>query len=100
MKSQYDQELIAGIQKAIDELDHFEWSDIMLDDNLNIIFTPAVSKIFEDLEWILTNLDHVEYGPARYWYFDTFEDNNQALASWLSEHFDDNWAKVAEYVEW
>jgi len=82
---------IVAIKTAMLELGDVDWKEA-LDFN---------SPMFEDCEWLLTNLDEIGNGtPERLWYYNRFEDNNEEFADWVEAWFGPRWAKIAKRVEW
>ena len=86
----YEAEVITGLRSAMHDLGNFNWEEAL----------DPQTQTFLDLEFALTNLDDVDYGKARNWYYDTFEDNNMLFEQWIELWFGPLWAKVAREISW
>ena len=88
---QLEAKVIVGIKTAMNDLGSVDWKEALDFD----------SPMFEDCEWLLTNLDEIgNCTPERRWYYERFEDNNEDFASWVEGWFGPLWAKIANRVEW
>lgn len=89
--TKFEAEVVNGLRVAMRELGDFSWEEAL----------DTETATFTDVEWVLTNLDEIDNGsPERFWYYNTFEDQNEKFAEWVEAWFGPLWAKVALEVEW